>query len=127
MDRIVHILGLGLIVHLGATEPRVTLRDEISRVLKETFVYDESIRQKHIAENESFADEEVQSLPAFVVSAEQGDVVRVIAESRRKKEEESFDWRNGGTILKKKGKKMTSELKFSDSPEGGIEFFKFSW
>lgn len=66
-------------------------------------------------------------LPKVVVTVRRDDAVRAIQEARQKIEEEEFDWRNGGTILKKKGDRITSELKFDQNPNGGIEFLKFSW
>lgn len=118
---------LFLWAHIGQAEARTSIRDATTSVLQESFAYDESIRLGQNLVRKSSTEDEVISLPAMMVSGQRNDVGRVIAEYRRKDETEAFDWRNGGTILKKRGKRITSELKFSNSPDGGIEFLKFSW
>lgn len=103
---------------------RSSLKAAITQVLKEKFVYDVSKATR--PENSDDTDD-VVALPAMVVTVQRDGSATAIAANRKKTEDEKFDWRNGGTILKKKGKHITSELRFSDNPGGGIEFLKFSW
>jgi hypothetical protein len=121
------LLALAYVLVGHAETPRSALRTAISEVLKASFVYDESKASEDAVLQDADNITDRIALPQMVVTADRDDAASAISAARAKIEDEAFDWRNGGTILKKKGRRITSELKFSENPNGGFEFLKFSW
>jgi hypothetical protein len=52
----------------------------------------------------------------------------LLAEQAKRIREESFSWKEGGTILKKEGRKVTTEVKWKFNPErNAMDILSFSW
>jgi hypothetical protein len=67
-------------------------------------------------------------LPEFEVVGTAPRVDRVIAEAQMKLKREAFSWRDGGTILRLRGRYVTTELKFRYNPaRDKIDLLSFSW
>jgi hypothetical protein len=118
--------GIDASASASASEARAAI-SHCSQALKREFKFValQSTDWRQIEKSPS--GEELVLLPRFEVIDSNKGVEQALADDRRKKEEEKFSWKRGGTILKHVGKKITAELMFKFDPDHGLTFVKISW
>jgi hypothetical protein len=109
-------------VKIAALHPRLTA------VIEERFPYQPLKPEGMIDSIRIPIEGEVVVLPAFKVTDNlPRGLERAILEAEKRESREAFSWANGGTIVKKVGKRVTFELKLGSTPEKGFYFLNLSW
>jgi hypothetical protein len=102
-------------------------RKEVS----EAFRYAPVISGNKAPENEALsAQEETLTLDKIVVTRynDSHQLEMLLGDQAKRIREESFSWKNGGTLLKKTGRTVTTELKLKFEPtHTGWDVINFSW
>lgn len=113
---------------LAASEPakEASPRANLSRDLRQQYPYaPRDAAEKPVA---VASGEDVVAMAPFRVFGGYRAVDRAIEDGRSKAKSDAFTPQNGGTILKKEGKRVTTELKIKFNPiHNGFDILSFSW
>lgn len=113
---------------LAASEPakEASPRSNLSRDLAQQYPYpprDAAGKPAAVA-----SGEDVVAMAPFMVFGGYREVDRAIEERRSRAKSEAFTLQNGGTIMKKEGKHVVTEVKFKFAPiHKGFDILSFSW
>jgi len=113
---------------LAASEPpkEASPRESLSRDLRQQFQYTPGAAAEKPAAVTS--EDDVVAMTPFKVFGGYRAVGQAIDEAQARMKSNAFTLQNGGTILRKEGKHVLTEVKFKFDPvHKGFDIISFSW